>query len=120
MKILIIEDDAIQALSLEMIIKKTGIKKIKKVHHASEALDVIAQYKPDLMFVDINLSSSISGIDIVKKAQEESEISVVYITGNSDSTYRKKAEQTQFIDFLIKPVHPKVLENLIAKEMSLN
>ncbi len=120
MRILIIEDDTIQALSLELVIRKSGFKKIKKVHIAREALEIIAGFKPDLMIVDINLNSPICGIDIVKTAQKEKNVSVIYITGNSDSVIRKKAEQTHFIDYLIKPVHPQVLENLLKKEKLVN
>jgi response regulator of citrate/malate metabolism len=114
MRILVIEDDAIQALSIEIILRKLGFNNIEKVHLAEKASAVISEFKPHLMLVDINLNAPFSGIDIVKEVQKINDIPVIYITGNSDSLNRKRAGETNYIDYLIKPVHPKVLENLLT------
>lgn len=119
MRILIIEDNAIQALSLQMIVKRFGFSEVEKVFSAQEAMEYIEEFKPDLMLVDINLGSKISGIDIVKKAQKKRKVQVMYISGNSDSHHKKIADETNHIGYLIKPIDPIKLEKVLKENQIL-
>ncbi len=116
MRILIVEDNAIQALSLQMIIKRLGYSEVEKVFSAQQALEFIEEFEPHLMLVDINLGSKISGIDVVKKAQEKRDVRVVYITGNSDDHHKKIAGETNHIGYLIKPIDPGKLEKVLSDQ----
>lgn len=116
MRVLIIEDDMILALSLEIMLKKIGYTEVKKAHTGEKALEAIVDFDPDLMLVDIFLGAGISGIDVVKKVQSERDIPVIYITGNSDDYHRKLADETDYISYLIKPITFTELKKILQKE----
>jgi len=112
-KILIIEDDLILALSVEMMLKKIGFHQIKRVETGEEALK-IKTFTPDVMLVDINLGSGISGIDTVKKIQALRPTPALYVTGNSDNYFRTLAQETDYIGYLIKPITLRELNEVLS------
>lgn len=118
MRVLIIEDNAIQALALEMMVKRLGFERVEKVYSAEQAYELVENFQPDLMLVDINLGSEITGIDIVKEVQNKFSVNVLYITGNSDIRHKEIADETDFIGYLIKPIDPdKLKQTFIEKEI---
>lgn len=116
MKVLIIEDDMILALSLEIMLKKLGCTNVKKAHTGEKALEIMVDFEPDLMLVDIFLGVGISGIDVVKKIQDQIDISVIYITGNSDNYHRNLADETDYLSYLVKPITFTELKKALEKE----
>lgn len=116
MRVLIIEDDMILALSLEIMLKKLGFTEVKKAHTGEKALETLVEFEPDLMLVDIFLGAGISGIDVVKKVQQEKDIPVIYITGNSDDYHRNLASETDYMSYLVKPITFNELKKALEKE----
>ncbi len=116
MRVLIIEDDMILALSLEIMLKKLGYTEIVKAHTGEKALEAIVDFKPDLMLVDIFLGAGISGIDVVKKVQQKERVPVIYITGNSDEYHRGLAADTDYISYLVKPITFTELKRALKEE----
>lgn len=112
-KILIIEDDLILSLSLEMMLKRIGFTHIEKVETGEEALDLIQSFTPDLLLVDIQLGTGITGIETVKIIQQKIPVPALYITGNSDNFFRTQAEETKYLDYLIKPITYRELNDVL-------
>ena len=115
MKVLIIEDDLILALSLELMLKKLNITNVEKVHTGEDAVESVNKCQPGLMLVDIQLGAGISGIDAVEEIQETYDIPALFITGNSDQLNRDLADRTNYIDYLVKPITFKELQNAVSK-----
>lgn len=116
MRVLIIEDDMILALSLEIMLKKIGYKEVKKAHTGEKALETIVDFEPDLMLVDIFLGAGISGIDVVKKVQGKKDVPVIYITGNSDDYHRNQADETDYLSYMVKPITFTELKKVLQTE----
>lgn len=115
MKVLIIEDDLILALSLELMLKKLNISNVEKVHTGEDAVESVNKCQPGLMLVDIQLGAGISGIDAVEEIQGTYDIPALFITGNSDSLNRELADRTNYEDYLVKPITFKELQNAVKK-----
>lgn len=113
-RILIIEDDLILALSLEMMLKRIGCSEIQKVETGEEAIEAAESFKPDLLLVDVQLGSGITGIEAVEVIQAKSDVPALYVTGNSDQFFREKAEKTNFLDYLIKPITYRELNEVLC------
>jgi DNA-binding response OmpR family regulator len=113
-KILIIEDDLILALSLEMMLKRIGYRDVVKVETGEEAVKTAERYQPDLLLVDVQLGMGITGIEAVEIIQSKQNAPAIYVTGNSDQYYRSKAENTHFIDYLIKPFTYRELSDILC------
>lgn len=115
MRVLVIEDNAVLSLTLEVMLKKLGFSDIRKAYSPKEALAVIEEFEPELLLVDINLDSDLSGIDIVRIAQKKRPISVVYTTANSDQYHRELAKETPHEAYLIKPLNFRILSSAIEE-----
>lgn len=113
-KILIIEDDLILSLSLEMMLKRIGFTSIEKAETGEEALEIMERFTPDLLLVDIQLGTGITGIETVKRIQLNTSIPALYVTGNSDNFFRAQAEDTNYLDYLIKPITFRELNNVLC------
>lgn len=116
MRILIIEDNAIQALTLEMIVKRLGFTEVQKAYSPKQANEILENFTPGLMLVDINLGSEETGVDIVKRVQQKTPVRVLYITGNSDSHHKSLANETNYFGYMIKPIDPFQVEQILQKE----
>ncbi len=115
MNILIIEDNAIQAMSMEMMVKKMGYLSVQKALNVNQASKMVESFKPDILLVDIHLDSDITGVDIVKQAQLNEDVAVIYISGNTDLKYKEMISETSFIEFMCKPVDFNRLEFLLTE-----
>lgn len=113
--ILIVEDEMIQSILLEKLIKSLGYKVIGKVTTGADAIEMALRLKPDVITMDISLQDDIDGIMATKSIQEKSMIPVIYISGNSDQYNYKRAETTNFIDFIPKPVNKESLAKSFSK-----
>lgn len=119
MRILIIEDNAIQALTLETIVKRLGLHEVKKAYSPKKAYEILENFEPDLMLVDVNLGTEETGVDIVKKVQKKYPVRVLYITGNSDSHHKNLVNETDYFDYLVKPIDPFQVKKILEKEQLL-
>lgn len=114
-KVLIVEDDMIISMVLERMIKKIGHQVVKKVIAGQEAIDAYFELKPDLILMDIQLKDNIDGITAMQKIRKESDVHVIYITGNSDQYNLERAKKTDYVDYLVKPIQMNHLKKSINK-----
>lgn len=116
--VLIVEDDMIISMVLERMIGKLGHKVLDKVITGREAIDQTFSLKPDLILMDIQLKDDIDGITAMQRIREESDVHVIYITGNSDQYNLSRARETNFVDYLVKPIQMSHLKDSIEKAFS--
>lgn len=116
--VLIVEDDMIISMVLERMIMKLNHNVIDKVITGQGAIDSTFEYNPDLILMDIQLKDDIDGITAMQRIREESDVHVIYITGNSDQYNLSRAKETNFIDYLVKPIQMSHLEKSIDKAFS--
>ena len=103
-KVLIVEDEMIISLMIERMIRQLGHTVVDRVVTGEAAVEAAEKHQPDLILMDIRLKGKLDGIEAMMRIREKANIPVIYITGNTDSMYRKKAEQTEYLDFLTKPI----------------
>lgn len=116
-RVLIIEDEVILMMSLQLMLKRIGFKEIFTAINGEEAVSRVIELDPDLLLVDICLGSGISGVEAVKKIQSEISVPVVYLTGNSDRHNKDLALQTDYSDYLVKPITLNELKRAIIKAL---
>ncbi len=114
-RVLIMEDDLILTLSLELMLKKAGIHQLMRAETGEEAMEKVLSHEVDLIIADIYLGEGISGTEAVKKIQEKKPMPVIYITGNSDFQNRNLADETDYLDYLVKPISHEKLKNTLAR-----
>ena len=101
--ILIVEDEFMNAQFIEIAVIKLGHNVIQAVETGEEAINVIKEENIHIVFMDINLESSMDGIQCAKIINQTKEIPIIYTTAFSDSQTINEATDTNLFGYLIKP-----------------
>lgn len=105
-KILIVEDQFIEAHSLERILIRAGYHVCSIARSVPIALNIIEKERPDLVLLDIYLQGTLTGIDLAKSLNER-KIAFVYLSANSNKQVLQDAKATKPYGFLVKPFREK-------------
>ena len=92
MKIVVIDDDKLVALSLKTILENTGSIEIAAMGYSGEeAIGLYAQHKPDVMLMDIRMQG-MTGLEAGEKIlASDKNARILYLTTFSDDEYIVKA-----------------------------
>jgi two-component system, response regulator PdtaR len=102
-RILLVEDDDIIAKVTEWRLKNLGYTVCGRASTSAETMEMVVQYKPDLVLMDINIRGETDGIDTALMIRRDFDIPVVYITSHSDGTTLERAKETKPDGFIVKP-----------------
>jgi two-component system response regulator HydG len=105
-KILIVEDQFIEANNMQGILERAGYKVTGISRSVPIALKAIEKEKPDMVMLDILLQGSLTGIDLAVKLREQN-IAFVYLSANSNKQILDAAKATKPYGFLVKPFRAK-------------
>jgi two-component system response regulator HydG len=105
-KILIVEDQFIEANNLQMILEKAGYEVCAIARSVPVALEIVEKEKPDMVLLDIFLQGNLTGIDLARKLREKN-IGFVYLSANSNQKTLNEAKITRPYGFLVKPFREK-------------
>jgi two-component system, NtrC family, response regulator HydG len=105
-KILIVEDQFIEAKSLNLILTNAGYSVCPIARSVAAALSIIEKEKPDLVLVDIFLQGEGTGIDLGKILHERN-MAFVYLSANSNRKILEEAKSTEPYGFMVKPFRAK-------------
>lgn len=105
-KILIVEDQFIEADNLRSILRKAGYIVCKMARSVPEGIQIVESEKPDLVLLDIRLKGELTGIDLAKILKEKN-IAFVFLSANSNKQILDAAKATKPYGFLVKPFREK-------------
>lgn len=117
-KILIVEDNVIIADDLRFTLENLGYIVIACLISYEDAIPYLQKNTVDLAFLDINLSTKKTGIDIGNYINEHSKIPFIYLTSNSDDATISLAAKTKPNGYLVKPFNANNLKASI--EIAIN
>jgi PAS domain S-box-containing protein len=102
-RILIVEDEAIVAENLEMVITDLGYKVVGRAVSADAAVEKAVELKPDLVLMDIVLRGKKNGIDASHEIKKKMDIPIIFLTAYSDIGLIDKAKRTEQYAYIVKP-----------------
>jgi two-component system response regulator YesN len=114
-KIILIEDEPSAMRYLKSIIelKCSGFEIIDTAENGVEGLEKIRRIKPDIVITDIKMAV-MDGIELVSHIKEEFPfINSIIVSGYQDFEYAKGAIKSGVVEYLLKPVNPGQLKNLL-------
>lgn len=108
--VMIVEDDLILNLLYESYLEKLGYGAEGELVYGKTAIEIAKRIKPDLILMDISLEGDMDGIEAMLEIRKFSDVPVIYITGNSDPYHVERAKETDYLDYLVKPIEFDVLK----------
>lgn len=118
---LIVDDEFHSRQSLKNLIEQYDIiGQIMEAQNAAEALSLINDHNPDLIFLDIDMPGK-NGIDFLKEIRTSGfNQQVVFVTAHAN--YAIEAIKCASFDYLLKPVNPnefhEMMQRLLKKKMN--
>lgn len=118
-KILIVEDESIIAMDIQNLLRRLGYAKTFVAFSGQEAIEKFIEVRPDLVLMDIKLIGDMDGIETAERIRFRYHTPIIYISALSDNETLKRAEQTEPLSFIFKPVKERELKVAIKKAISI-
>jgi len=87
-RILIVEDDQIIAADLRLKLQALGHEVIGIALSGEEAITMAGQFKPEIVLMDIQLETAMSGAEAARIIRERTGASIIFITAFSGAAFR--------------------------------
>ncbi len=117
-RILIVDDEAIILEKIKYLLVHEDFKVVGMAPSGEDAIRLAAEESPDLILMDIMMSSRLDGIDTVKQIQKKQDIPVIFLTASSSKEHIKRSESVSPYGYLVKPFHDREL--IAAIQIALN
>ncbi len=108
---IIIDDERLARAELKKLLSTYAELEILEATNYAEAVEMIDDNLPNLIFLDIQLSGKKTGFNVLENIQHNPK--VVFTTAFDE--YAIKAFEHNALDYLMKPIDPKRLEEAITK-----
>jgi two-component sensor histidine kinase/DNA-binding NarL/FixJ family response regulator len=102
-RILIVEDEAMIAKTLQKRLTRAGFNVIGMVPSGEEAIRLSETGKPDLALMDMTLGGQMDGIQTAQQLRDQFNVPTVYLTANCDIATLQRSKQTRPLGYLLKP-----------------
>jgi CheY-like chemotaxis protein len=115
-KVMVIEDEPIIAMDIASIISEMGHTVTGIARTRTEAVDLAARDKPDLILADIQLADNSSGIDAVNDILEQfDDLPVVFITAFPERLLTGERPEPAFL--ITKPYTESQVQSAVSQAM---
>lgn len=115
-KILIVDDMPVIRSSLGQILRQQnlGFSAIWEAANGDEAVEIARAYKPDIILMDIKMPG-LTGLQATEMIRRQNpNIKIVILTAYDEFAYVQKALKLGARDYLLKPVRPNKLVELLS------
>lgn len=114
LKILIVEDELLNAMAMEEIMSPWGFEFFEPAVTGEEALQRMETGEPDLILMDVRLPGRLDGIETAEEIRKKSGAPVIFFSGFSEERLRELIKIGNF-DVITKPVDFENLKEKIGK-----
>ncbi len=111
--ILIVEDESIIAEDMSDSLISLGYRVTDIVYSGEEAIMSVAESRPDLVLMDVNLQGEIDGITAAEEIRSRFQVPVVYLTAYADENTLRRVNATKPFGYIVKPFEEKNLHTTI-------
>lgn len=117
LKTLVVDDESLARRGLLLRLKNIAdIEVVGEARNGREALDMIGELKPDLVFLDIQMPG-VSGFDVVQQLDADSMPVILFLTAYDE--YAVKAFEVNALDYVLKPIDEDRLNQVLEKARAI-
>ena len=119
LRVLVVDDNRDAAESLAILMELWG-NDVHRAFDGTQALEVSATHRPDVIFLDIGLPG-MDGYEVAARLRElpaTARCVLVAVTGYGQEEDRRRSRRAGFDQHLVKPVAPEILQSLLRSLQS--
>ncbi|MBI4393769.1 MAG: response regulator [Euryarchaeota archaeon] len=116
-RVMILDDSPVILASLKDILATSGVTNVKTAKNVKDGVKVFKDFKPDLVFVDLMLGETESGLDFLKQAMGVGSKAKIVISTALPSTADAvvMAVSLGATEYLPKPFRKEDVDHIIEK-----
>ena len=114
---LLVEDEAVVALSLQNQLQTLGYEVISIVSNGAEAIERAATDSPDIILMDIRLEGDLDGFETAEIIRQQYDTPIIFLTSFLDEKRMERARFAMPFGYVFKPAQERELKTAI--EMAL-
>ena len=116
-KALIIDDESHARKMLAMLLQDADVQVevLGEASSAEEGIELLKVHQPEVLFLDIDMPG-LSGMQLAEMFGEDRDFEIIFITGHHE--HASKAFRVKALDFLMKPVSPRELDEALERLQS--
>jgi len=104
LRVLVVEDHALIALDLKMMVDELGGDVVEVATSGERAVALAAELRPDVVLMDVRLAGLIDGIDAASTVAQIPGTALIFVTGNTDPITLRRIERLGNKRVVPKPV----------------
>ncbi|GAB2506081.1 LytR/AlgR family response regulator transcription factor [Microbulbifer agarilyticus] len=113
LKTVVVDDEPLALQLLQSLLEDiSDIEIVAACRNGREALNAVATYMPDLLFLDIQMPG-MSGFDVISRLQGDIIPQVIFATAYDH--YAVEAFDVNAVDYVLKPMEPERLELAVGR-----
>jgi two-component system, LytTR family, response regulator len=109
--VLIVDDERLARNELKKLLQDFPDFQVMEAANFAEGVEMIHQHRPQLLFLDIQLDGKKTGFNLLDELEYTPK--VIFCTAFDD--YAIKAFEHNALDYVMKPIDPKRLEEAVKK-----
>jgi len=112
---LVVDDERLAREELSYLLKDfPEVEVLQTASNGLEAVTLIAELEPDLVFLDVQMPG-LDGLGVIRKLREEGARMPHFVLATAFDQYAVEAFRVEAIDYLLKPVERERLAESIAR-----
>lgn len=115
LRILVVDDNTDSAESLTMLLSLQG-HDVRTANDGPEALDATADFRPDVVLLDIGLPG-MNGYEVAQRIRKDlsvDKVRLVAVTGWGQEEDRRRSKEAGFDHHLVKPAASEALQKILS------
>ena len=116
--VLIIEDEAIAAITLSWIVEEMGHTVVGIAASGDHAESAAFANSPDLILSDIRILGDRDGVEVVRDILKRASPRVVFVTASTDPDTRKRAQNVGASRIVQKPYSQPEIEQAVTEALA--
>lgn len=119
-KVLVVDDDPDFVLINRTILEAEGYE-VLEAANGSEALEIMRRDRPDLVLLDVMMSTTLEGVDVSREVESDPDLKnvpIVMVSSIATSEYAAEFPDDEHIPiaaWISKPIQPAVLLRTVQR-----
>lgn len=101
--VIVVEDEGIVALDICQLLETFGYQVLCHVSSGEEAIEKVAELKPSLVLMDINLAGKMDGVQAATIIHKASQTPIIFLTAHADEATLARAKFACPVGYILKP-----------------
>ncbi len=115
MRILLADDEVMVTTFLVRLLKNSGMDDVAATNTPEDTVEYIEKNKPDLVFLDINFKTEMTGLDILRRVQVSAPESKICMLSAYQDEHDQLCLALKAVAFLKKPTTVEDLLGVVRK-----